>query len=368
MIFINKTKKIIENINKYTTLIDKKSINIMEVCGTHTNSIAKYGIKSVISNKINLISGPGCPVCVTNEDYIDAAVYLASKDITVLTFGDLIRVKGSDLSLAKEKSKGKDIRIIYSLSEVINVAEELYPKNVVFLGVGFETTAPLIASLIHEACKRQIKNLFFLTSIKIMPPILKKILSSKNKNIDGIICPGNVAVITGEKSFQFIYDDFRVPSVICGFKSEEILGGIYFLIKHIYRKNKGYNICGFENLYKKWVSNTGNTVARDLIKEVFKSDDVVWRGIGDVKNSALIINDKYSHFDALRKFDLKNCFNKKESNLKHNNMCRCSDVLLGNIPPYKCSLFKRVCTPENPCGPCMVSIEGACSSYYKYKV
>lgn len=359
----NKLQRVIKNINKYAEEID--NINIMEVCGTHTNSVAKYGIRSVISSKINLLSGPGCPVCVTSEDYIDAAVYLASKDITILTFGDLMKVKGNNSSLSIEKSKGRDIRILYSVNEVTKIAEELYPKNVVFLGVGFETTAPLVASLIKQTYLRKIKNLFFLTSIKIMPPILEKILSIKNKNIHGMIFPGNVAIITGEKNFKFIQEKYEIPSVICGFEGEDILGGIYFLVRDIYRKNKGEGYNGFENLYRKWVSQQGNMVAKELIKDVFKVEDVVWRGIGKVENSALAINDKYSCTDAVKKFNLQDYFH-KNSYIKDNSSCRCTDVLLGNIAPFQCSLFTKICKPENPYGPCMISSEGACASYFKY--
>ncbi|WP_032121019.1 hydrogenase formation protein HypD [Clostridium amazonitimonense] len=364
----NKSRRLINKINEYTEYIGKENINIMEVCGTHTNSIAKYGISSVISNKINLLAGPGCPVCVTNEEYIDAAVYLASKDITIITFGDLIKVKGSNSSLSIEKSKGWDIRIIYSISEVINIAEEIYPKNAVFLGVGFETTAPLIASIIKETYRRKVKNLYFLTSIKTMPPILEEIFNNKNRNIHGIICPGNVAVIGGEKSFKFIYEKYKIPSVICGFNPEEILGGICFLLKDIYRKNKDKSQVGFENLYRKWVSDEGNKICKDLIKDVFVVEDVVWRGIGNVRNSALIINDKYAFVDAVKKFNLQKFFSKDTYISKDKGSCRCGDVLLGNIHPFQCKLFKNVCNPENPCGPCMVSAEGTCATHYKYSI
>lgn len=372
---VDNLQRVINNINKYAALMDEGNINIMEVCGTHTNSIAKYGINSVISNKINLLSGPGCPVCVTNEDYIDAAVHLASKDVTIVTFGDLIKVVGNKFSLAMAKSQGRDIRIIYSISEVVHIAKEIYPKEVVFLAVGFETTAPSIASIIKETYEKKIQNLSFLTSIKIMPPILHKILNIKHKRIHGIICPGNVAVVRGGDSFKFIYEKYKIPAVICGFEAEDILISIYFLIKDIYKKGKHKSEIGFKNLYRKWASPQGNKLALGLIKDVFKLEHVVWRGIGRVENSALVINDKYSCIDAVKRFHLQEYFNKnsymskaiiKNQYINEYNGCRCKDVLLGNIYPFQCSLFRKVCNPEKPFGPCMVSEEGACAVYYKY--
>ncbi|MCY6372030.1 hydrogenase formation protein HypD [Clostridium ganghwense] len=366
MINDNKLNKIVDNINRFGEEIKLDNINIMEVCGTHTHSIAKYGIKSILSNKINLISGPGCPVCVTHQSYIDAAIDLSRKGVIIATFGDLMRVNGNQGNLLEEKSKGRDIRVVYSVYDVVNIAEKNKEKQVVFLGVGFETTAPIIAAVIKEAHNRKIKNLYFLTSIKIMPPILDKILTLKTKNIDGIICPGNVAVIKGAESFKFIYEKYGVPAVVCGFEPEDILGGIYFLIKEIKRKQEGKRQRGFENLYRRCVSDLGNKMAIELIEEIFKIDNVLWRGIGNVNNSALVIKDKYSELDAVKKFNLYRYFNDKEEVLREDNGCKCSEVLIGNISPKECGLFGKVCTPRTPCGPCMVSSEGACAAYYKY--
>ncbi|WP_125152043.1 hydrogenase formation protein HypD [Clostridium rectalis] len=357
-------ENVITRINEYAWEIDTEKINIMEVCGTHTNSIAKYGIGNVISNKINLLSGPGCPVCVTNEEYIDAAIYLASKDNIIITFGDLMKVKGSNSTLSIEKSKGRNIQIIYSIADVIDIAKMHYPRDVVFLSIGFETTAPLIASLIKETYIQGIKNLFFLTSIKIMPPILEKIISTKNKNIHGIICPGNVSVITGECKFKFIYEKYNVPAVICGFEEKDILAGIYFLLRNIYRKDNNINEYGFKNLYRRWVSGSGNKKAQEIIKDVFEIGDAVWRGIGNIEKSGLTINRKYCFLDAVNKFNLHE--NIKEKNYKIKNKCRCTEVLLGSINPYECELFNNSCTPDNPQGACMVSREGSCAVHYKY--
>lgn len=367
MINDNKLNKIIHNINRLSEDLNIDNINIMEVCGTHTHSIAKYGIKSLVSEKINLISGPGCPVCVTHQSYIDAALDLAERGVIIATFGDLVRVNGRKENLLYKKSKGRDIRIVYSVYDAIDIAIENRKRKVVFLGVGFETTAPIIAAVIKQAHDMGIKNLYFLTSIKTMPPILEKVLNTKEKRINGIICPGNVAVIKGGESFKFIYEKYGVSAVVCGFEAEDILGGIYFLIKDIKSKQEGMEQCGFENLYRRCVSNFGNRIAKELIKEIFKKDDVLWRGIGNVGNSALVINNKYSELDAVKVFNLYGYFNsKKEEYLQEDKGCKCSQVLLGNISPKECSLFGKVCTPRTPCGPCMVSSEGSCAAYYRY--
>ncbi|MCY6356237.1 hydrogenase formation protein HypD [Clostridium sp. ZS2-4] len=366
MINDNELKKIIQNINRISEELQLDNINIMEVCGTHTHSIAKYGIKSLVSKKINLISGPGCPVCVTHQSYIDAALDLAERGVIIATFGDLMRVNGKEENLLSEKSKGRDIRIIYSVYDAIDIAVKNKERKVVFLGVGFETTAPIIAAVIKQTHAMGIKNLCFLTSTKTMPPILEKILNMKEKQINGIICPGNVAVINGSESFRFIYEKYQVPAVVCGFEAEDILWGIYSLIKEMKRKQEGIKQKGFENLYRRCVSNSGNKIAKELIREIFKKDDVLWRGIGNIRDSALVIKENYSQLDAVKVFNLYRYFNKKEEYLKEDKGCKCSQVLLGNISPERCSLFRKVCTPRTPCGPCMVSSEGACAAYYKY--
>lgn len=359
--------KLIEKINLTSENISMEKINIMEVCGTHTHSIAKFGIKGLISKKINLISGPGCPVCVTHESYIDAAIHLCNEGCTIMTFGDLMRVKGTSENLLQQKAKGKDVEVIYSLWELIKYAKSNSYKTIVFLAVGFETTAPLIASVISEASKMNLQNLYFLTSIKIMPPIIKKILNEDNHDIQGIICPGNVSVIEGSDKFKFIYEQYNIPSAVCGFEAEDILCGIYFIIKEIQNKVENKNLKGYKNLYRRFVSSEGNLTAQKIINEVFCIDDVTWRGIGRVNNSALVINDRYSSLDAAEKFNLHKYF-KCGENLDYTDKtgCCCSEVILGKITPDQCKLFRKVCTPKSPYGPCMVSSEGACAVYYRY--
>ncbi|QGU96604.1 hydrogenase formation protein HypD [Clostridium bovifaecis] len=363
-----KLNTVINRINDISEDLPIKEVNIMEVCGTHTNAIAKFGIKNILSNKINLISGPGCPVCVTNESYIDAAIELSREGIVILTFGDLMRVSGQEGTLLKEKSRGMDIRIIYSVYDVINIAIENKDKTFVFLGVGFETTAPIIAAVIKQAYDLKLHNVCFLSSVKVMPPILKWILSSRERNIHGIICPGNVAVIKGSEGFRFIYDKYKIPSVVCGFDDTDIIASIYFLIKDIREGLMNREQKGFENLYKRCSSDEGNKKARGLIEEVFKEEDALWRGIGLIKASGLGIRGRYHEFDAVNRFKLQKYFSLEMTEWGDKvTKCSCNDILLGNLSPDQCRLFGSICTPVSPCGPCMVSTEGACAAFYRYR-
>lgn len=358
--------KIIKNINDICDRIPIEKINIMEICGTHTNAIAKIGIKNVLHNRINLISGPGCPVCVTPESYIDAAIELLRSGVIILTFGDLMRVKGTYTNLLGEKSKGRDIRIIYSVYDVIKIAEENKDKKVVFLGVGFETTTPLIATVIKRSQELKLSNLFFLISLKIMSPIIETVLD-RTENIHGVICPGNVAVITGESSFKLIYEKFKVPAAICGFEDKDIISGIWFLVNHISKDISSLESYGFENLYKRYVRTEGNEKARELVNRIFNIMPSVWRGIGLIDNSGLVLNTEYEKFDAVKEFNLQKFFEYKDISETVTSTCLCTQVLLGKIQPDKCKLFGTKCTPKEPCGPCMISSEGACSAYYRYR-
>ncbi|MDD4436650.1 MAG: hydrogenase formation protein HypD [Tissierellia bacterium] len=347
---------IIDEINFMANQIHE--IKIMEVCGTHTQMIAKSGIKSILPPNIKLLSGPGCPVCVSEESYIDNAIEIFKNGNEIIaTFGDMLRVSGTNGSLLDEKAKGSDVRIIYSPLELIDMAEQIKNKRIVFLAVGFETTAPVIALTIKKAHERKIDNLFFLTSLKLMPPILHYIMGQTINNIDGFICPGHVASVTGSEYFRFISQDYYLPAAVCGFEAEDILTGIHYLVKQISQSEKKELF----NLYISCVKSEGNLVAKRLMKEVFKTSDGEWRGIGKVKDSSLIINEKYSKYDALNAFKL-------EKNLpKANTNCQCKDILLGYKTPNECILFGRICNPLKPYGSCMVSSEGACSIFYRYK-
>jgi len=344
----------IEEINECTL----REIVIMEVCGTHTQAISKFGIRSLINKNIRLVSGPGCPVCVTDEKFIDDAIFLLERgDIILASFGDVMRLYGTNVnSLSDEKSKGRDIRIIYSPMETIKLAKEYPYKNIVFLGVGFETTAPLIGLVVQTAKDMNINNLFILTSLKIMEPILRLILEDKNRRIDGLICPGHVAAVKGAQYFSFIQKEYGIPSAVCGFEELDIVSGIYTILQQYAGKADRK----FYNLYKRCVRDKGNPIARTILNEVFSVGDAMWRGIGFVPQSSLVLDERYEDFDAARVFGIE------RTNNYYKNKCQCREILLGYKKPSECDLFGKECKPQNPVGACMVSEEGSCSIEYKY--
>lgn len=350
----NAISSLIDEINS----IASEEIKIMEVCGTHTQMISRLGLRTLLSPNIRLLSGPGCPVCVSEESFIDNAVYLSDNvNVTIVTFGDMMRVRGTRSSLLEERGKGKDVRIIYSPLELIDMADKNKDKNFVFLGVGFETTAPVIALAVKNASERNVKNLFFLTSIKLMPPVLHFIGKQTDNKINGVICPGHVASVTGSDYFRFITDEYGIPAAVCGFDALDILTGIHCLVKQAVKSEKKE----FKNLYPRCVKKEGNMTAANLMNHVFEVGDGVWRGIGEIKNSSLCISEKYKNFDAMNVFKLKNKFP------DINTGCRCRDILLGNKTPYECGFFGKQCSPANPQGPCMVSREGSCSIAFRYR-
>ncbi|MBP3915448.1 hydrogenase formation protein HypD [Clostridium sp.] len=349
----NISQNLLNNINSKANF----KVSIMEVCGTHTNVILKSGLKDILTNNINLINGPGCPVCVTPQGYVDTAIELSKRnDVIITTFGDLIRVPGSQSNLAKEKAKGRDIRVVYSPLDSIKIAKENSDKEVVFLSIGFETTAPIIALSIKIAKDQGIKNYSILNSLKTMPEAMKALVLNPDVNIDAFLCPGNVATIIGEKPFVEISNKYKIPMVISGFEVNDILASIYMLIEM--RERNEY---GLVNLYSRLVKEDGNKEANKLLNSIFTSTESTWRGLGKVNNAGLELKDEYRNFDVLFKFRMsmkENCVN---------NGCSCGDVLIGIKEPTECKLFGSVCTPLNPIGACMVSEEGACSAFYKYR-
>ena len=350
-----RNKEIAQKILRQIKSISKKKINLMEVCGTHTVAIFRNGIRKILAPNINLISGPGCPVCVTPISYIDEIIALSKKDnFIITTFGDMMRVPGSTSTLEKEKTDGADIRIVYSTLDALKIAQDNSSKEVVFMGVGFETTSPTIASVVLKAQKEKINNFSVLSVAKIMPPAMKTLLEGKEVNIDGFICPGHVSAIIGSKPYNFITTQYKVPCVICGFEPLDILQSIYMLVKQIEDGRAEVEI-----QYERAVKPEGNKIALDKIKEVFKVVDSDWRGIGSIPVSGLEIRNEYSQFNA-RKFKIT------VEETKEFAGCRCGEVLRGVITPPECSLFKNICTPEDPKGACMVSTEGTCAAYYKY--
>jgi hydrogenase expression/formation protein HypD len=342
---------LIQKIQKTST----RPVQLMEVCGTHTVSIFRYGIRGLLPENIRLISGPGCPVCVTPNRDIDFAIALCrQEDVILTTFGDMMKVPGSTSSLQKERADGKDIRIVYSSLEALDIAKSNPNKRVVFFAIGFETTSPTIAVAILQTKIGKIHNLFFLNSQKRVPPALLALLQSKNLKIDGFILPGHVSTIIGTKPYQFISTEFNHPAVVTGFESLDILQGIWMLIKQIEEKRPTIEI-----QYRRIVREEGNPIACRKIDEVFEKDGSYWRGLGWIPDSGYRFREPFKQVDA-RTFDVE-----VEESREHPE-CLCGEVLQGIKTPLECRLFKVVCHPENPIGPCMVSIEGTCSTYFKF--
>ncbi len=342
---------LIQKIRKAST----QPIQLMEVCGTHTVSIFRYGIRGLLPGHIKLLSGPGCPVCVTPNRDIDLAIALSrEKDVILATFGDMMRVPGSTSSLQKEKAEGRDIRMVYSSLEVLKIAKDHPEKRVVFFAIGFETTSPTIAVAIIQAAAEKIRNLFFLNSQKRVPPALRALLESRQLNIDGFILPGHVSAILGTNPYQFISKEFGHPAVITGFEPLDILQGICMLVKQIEENRPAVEI-----QYRRVVHEEGNPVALSKIDEVFEKHGAEWRGIGWIEESGYLFKESYQKMDA-RNLDVE-----VEPSREHPE-CLCGEVLQGIKTPLECRLFKKVCHPENPVGPCMVSVEGTCFTYFKF--
>jgi hydrogenase expression/formation protein HypD len=351
-----------DHIGKITKAIkewDGLPVKLMEVCGTHTMAIAKSGIKSMLPENIKLLSGPGCPVCVTAEENIDAVLKLAQdKNVTIATYGDMLKVPGSVYgeSLEKLRAMGANVKMVYSAFDAVEIAKENPEEKVVFLGIGFETTTPGTAIALHEAVNLKLKNFYVYSLHKLVEPVLRSLIEEEDFNVDGFLCPGNVAVITGERGFEFLPREYRIPSVICGFEAGDILTSIYKLLCQIKDNNPH-----IENEYTRAVDYEGNIEAQNAIKKYFEPADDLWRGMGLIKNSGLKLKAEYSAFDAEKNFDLH-----AESKKTH-TACKCGEIIKGKMVPNSCPLFGRACTPENPVGPCMVSSEGTCAAYYKYQ-
>ncbi|MBU3188795.1 hydrogenase formation protein HypD [Clostridium bowmanii] len=345
-------KKLVKKLNN----ISSKRINIMEVCGTHTMAIFRYGIRDVLPLNINLISGPGCPVCVTPQSYIDAVITLCTKeDVIIATFGDMMRVPGKKGSLSKKKEEGFDVRIVYSPMDCLVMASQNPSKKIVFLSVGFETTAPITSLTVIEAKKNNIKNLFFATANKIVPPIMEALVQDKDLNIDGFLLPGHVCAIIGMKPYEFLSGKYNTPAVVTGFEPLDILQGLNTLVNLISKKD--YRIM---NEYKRIVKTGGNPYALEYLSETFNIVDSSWRGIGRISGSGMEFNSKYEGYDALKHFGIE------YEDYDGSPGCKCGEILKGKIKPTDCPLFKKHCTPENPVGSCMVSSEGTCAAYYRY--
>jgi hydrogenase expression/formation protein HypD len=320
-------------------------------------AIARFGLRSLMPEGLRLISGPGCPVCVTPTSIINASLKLAENPGNVIaTFGDMMRVPGTDKTLEILKAEGADVRILYSSLDMLEMARLEREKKFIFISVGFETTTPGIALSILEAEKMGLKNVFFLVANRLVIPAMHALCTSEDIEIDGFICPGHVSVIIGSGAYNEIADQYSIPCVVAGFEPVDILMAISDLIERIVNKTAGVG-----NAYGRVVSEKGNVMAMDVMEEVFKPVEAEWRGIGFIPQSGLALQDNFLHFDALRNFDVPLVSTPDPKG------CRCGDVLKGIIIPPECGLFGKVCVPEKPIGPCMVSSEGSCAAYYKYE-
>jgi len=334
----------------------ERACQIMEVCGTHTVAASRSGLRDLLPEGLRLISGPGCPVCVTDQSYIDRAVHLARRraEVTVATYGDMVRVPGRDGSLEEARAAGADVRTVYAAAEAVALARRRPDRHVVFLGIGFETTAPGAAMAIEQAREERLTNFSVLSSHKRLLPVMRALLAEDDVRIDGFLCPGHVSVIIGSAAFQPIVARHRVPCVVAGFEDEQILLGVERIVRQL-----ADGAPAAENVYPP-VRPEGNPIAREVIERVFVPADDRWRGLGDIPDSGLAVRETFADFDTARRFDLP-----PEESYELPG-CRCGDVIAGRLLPTDCPLFGRRCTPGSPVGPCMVSSEGSCAAYYRY--
>jgi hydrogenase expression/formation protein HypD len=333
-----------------------RPMKIMEVCGTHTVAIARNGLRELMPENVKLLSGPGCPVCVTANRDIDLAIEIGRlPGVTLTTFGDMMKVPGSYSSLAREKADGRDIRIVYSPLDAVALASENNDMQVVFLGVGFETTAPTVASAIRTASRMGLENFSVLAMHKTVPLALEALINDPQVAIDGFILPGHVSTIIGPEPYRFLAEKYHVPGAVTGFEPVDVLQGVLSLVRQIAAGEARIDVP-----YRRGVSADGNPTARTLMADIFEPSDSDWRGIGVIPGTGLAIREKFGTFDALRRFDVT------PPEPKEIPGCQCGEVLRGITLPFECRLFGKGCTPEHPIGPCMVSSEGSCAAYYRY--
>jgi len=351
----------LDRVNKAQSLMNSacetlgRQINIMEVCGTHTVSIFRNGIRSVLPRNLKLLSGPGCPVCVTDQGYIDTVLQLAHRDDCIIaTYGDMIRVPGKDHSLETMQAKA-NVSIVLSSEDALQLARDNPEKTVVFIAVGFETTAPATAVVVQEAAADSIDNFCILSGHKLVVPAMRALLSGKNHNIDAFLCPGHVSVIIGYGAFAEIVAAFGRPCVVAGFEALQIIEGLGEICQQLSAGEPK-----LKSMYPAVVTENGNTAAQRIIDECFEPVGGYWRGLGKIEDSTLKLRGKYNHFDAFERFGIS------ETPAEEETGCRCGEVLCGLIDPPECNLFGRKCTPQEPVGPCMVSSEGACAAWFKY--
>ncbi|MHB1348654.1 MAG: hydrogenase formation protein HypD [Desulfobulbaceae bacterium] len=333
-----------------------RPLRLMEVCGTHTMAIFRHGIRALLPDTVELISGPGCPVCVTSAGDIDQIIELAARpEVTLATFGDMLRVPGSDgKNLAEARAEGASVEIVYSPAEALKIAQAT-ARTVVFPAIGFETTIPVIAATVLEARQKGIDNFKLLVTHKVVPPALSVLLADPELAVDGLLCPGHVSAIIGEQAYEPLAERFHIPCVIAGFEPLDILSAVCLLVRQI---SEGR--AEVENCYGRVVSREGNPRARAMIDRVFEPCDAKWRGLGAIPGSGLALRPEFSDLDARSFFQLDS------RDVPEPKGCRCGEILTGKVKPPQCPLFNTRCTPSRPVGPCMVSSEGTCAAYSKY--
>lgn len=330
----------------------------MEVCGTHTMAFSRTGLRKNMEGIVELHSGPGCPVCVTGQLDIDKMIALArEKEVLLGTFGDMLRVPGTYSSLEREKAAGSNVEIFYSPSDAVEQARKYPSKEVVFIGIGFETTAPAVALAIAEAKEKGVENFSLFSLHKLVPPALQALLNSEEIRIDGFILPGHVCAVIGRKGFDFLSRDHFIPAVVTGFEPLDLVGSIDNLLDQLQE-----GTCRVNNNYTRVVREEGNPVAQQVIKDYYKVEDASWRGLGNIPSSGLVLKEEFKSFDAAQEFNIE-----VSSSSFSSTGCSCGRVLAGRINPPECALFSEECTPAAPQGPCMVSSEGACAAYYYYE-
>ncbi len=332
-------------------------VRLMEFCGGHTHAIFHFGLREMLDGYVDLRSGPGCPVCVTAAADLDHAIALARvPDLILTTFGDMMRVPGGEGTLQEARASGADVRMVYSPIDALAIARKNSHRHVVFLGVGFETTAPGVAAALLQAEEEELFNFSVLSLHKLTPPAMRAILNAGEVALDGIIGPGHVSAVIGSRAWRFLPQIYNMPCAVSGFEPFDLLRAIYALVKSANSK-----LPDVFNTYGRSVQPEGNLIAQKMIEQVFKIGPAIWRGFGSIPASGLHIRESLSHHDAALLFPLKIPVRRDPPG------CRCGEVLRGVITPTECGLFLRVCNPRNPIGPCMVSAEGACAAYYKYK-
>jgi len=348
-------KELVQKIGELAATTGRK-LRFMEVCGTHTVAIFRAGLRQILPDSVELVSGPGCPVCVTPDDYMEKAIAYAQRDdVIIATFGDMLKVPGSKSSLNEAKTNGADIRIVYSPMDSIQIAKDNPDKKVIFLAVGFETTAPTAAATVLAAEQQGISNLYMLSAQKLVPPVMEALLNDEEVHVDGFILPGHVSVVTGTGVYEPVISKYHVPGVVTGFEPLQILRGLYRLVQQVVNGE-----AKVENEYTDVVKPEGNPVSMAITSRVYAPCDTGWRGMGIVPLSGLKMKAEYA------RFDIEQVLPVEVETVTKKTACRCGEVLRGIVTPKECPLFGKACVPTHAIGPCMVSVEGVCAAWYKY--